>query len=105
METRYRFAEHGGEVELELDAPTEAGVFEAAVEAFAELVSDEDAGETARHEIELAGSDRALLLVDTLNELVFLTETARFVPERLESLELRDDRLRATVTRGHSSRP
>jgi len=92
----YRFVEHVGEVELELEAPTEAGIFEAALGAFADLVGG-DGGEPARHQVVLAGGDRALLLVDWLGELVFLAEVEQFVPERLEALELEADGLRATV--------
>jgi SHS2 domain-containing protein len=93
----HRFVEHGGEVEIELESPTEAGLFAAALDAFAELVSAEGEGSSARHEIELAGDDRALLLVDWLSELVYLTEVEQFVPERLASFELAGGRLRATV--------
>jgi len=84
-------------VEVELQAESEAGLFEAAVEAYAELAAAGGGGEPARRELALAGGDHALLLVDLLNELVFLAETEAFVPERLERLELSDDGLHATV--------
>jgi SHS2 domain-containing protein len=93
----YRFVEHVGEVEVELEAPSEAGVFEAALAAFAELAAADGAGEPAQHDFELEASDRALLLVDWLNELVYLAEVERFIPERVVSLKLADGRLRATV--------
>jgi SHS2 domain-containing protein len=90
--------EHVGEVELELEGASAAEVFEGALHAFAELVVSELApSEPARHEIELEARDDALLLVDWLSELVFLAETARFVPERVTSFELGEGRLRATV--------
>jgi len=93
----YRFVDHRGEVEVELQATSEAGLFEAALAAFAELVSPGEQGDAVRHEIELAGDDRALLLADWLGELVFLAEVEQFVPERLAAIELAGDRLRATV--------
>ena len=97
----HRFIEHRGELELELEAGDDAGIFEAALQAFAELVSAESEsvseGTTARHQIELAGSDRALLLVDWLNELVFLAEVEQFVPGHVEALEVGEGHLRATV--------
>lgn len=93
----HRFVEHGGEVELELQATTEAGIFEAALRAFAELESPDSEGVVERHEIALAGSERALLLVDWLNELVFLSEVEQFVPRHVEAFELGDGRLRATI--------
>jgi SHS2 domain-containing protein len=106
MVATYHFAEHGGEVELELDAPTEAGVFGAALAAFAELVAADEKGAVARHELKLEGDDRALLLVDWLNELVYLAEVEQFVPEHVEAFELTDGRLRATVAGHHGhSRP
>lgn len=104
----YRFVEHGGEVELAIEATSEPGVFEAALAAFAELVSPADAGAPAEreielHRIELSAGDRGLLLVDWLGELVFLVETEEFLPERLVAFELVGDRLRASVAgrRGH----
>lgn len=100
----HRFVEHVGEVEVELDAASEAGIFEAALAAFADLVGVAAGGEPASHEVALAGGDRALLLVDWLSELVFLAEVARFVPERVASFELADGRLRATIE-GHRDHP
>lgn len=104
----YRFVEHGGEVELAIEATSEPGVFEGALEAFAELVSPVGAGGAAEREVELhrfelSAGDRGLLLVDWLGELVFLAETEEFVPERLVMFELVGDRLRACVAgrRGH----
>ena len=102
----YRFLEHGGEVELAIDASSEAGVFEAALEAFAELVSPGGAGgsgELELHELELSAGERGLLLVDWLGELLFLVETEEFVPERLVAIELDGGRLHACVAgrRGH----
>jgi SHS2 domain-containing protein len=93
----HRFVEHVGEVEVELDATTEAGIFEAALAAFAELVATGEEGESVRHEIELTAGDRALLLVDWLSELLFLAEVEGFIPERVAALKLEDNRLQAAV--------
>jgi len=103
VEAGHRFVEHVGEVELELDAKTEAGIFEGALAAFEELV-DGVAGEPAQHEIELRAEDRAGLLVDWLSELVFLAEVEEFVPERVAAFELEGNRLHATVA-GRRDRP
>ncbi|MGZ4430848.1 MAG: archease [Gaiellales bacterium] len=97
MVTGHRFVEHVGEVEIELEAATEAGIFEQALAAFAELVEADGDGEPASHEIELAAQDDALLLVEWLNELVFLAEVDQFVPDRVTELELADGDLRARV--------
>jgi SHS2 domain-containing protein len=100
----HRFVEHVGEVEVELDAGTEAGVFEAALAAFADLVDHDELGEPTSHQVDLEAGDRALLLVDWLGELVFLAEVARFVPERVSQIELSDGRLHARIE-GHRGHP
>ena len=99
----YRFVEHGGEVEVELESTSEAGIFEEALAALAELVSSGEGGAAVGHEIELVSDDRALLLVDLLNELVFLAEVEQLVPERLDSVELVGNTLHASV-RGRRGR-
>lgn len=92
----HRFVSHTGELQLELEAPTEAAVFEDAAGALGELM-DGGRGEAARRDVALAGSDLGGLLVDWLNELVFLAETEGFVPERAADVVLADGSLRATV--------
>jgi SHS2 domain-containing protein len=93
----HRFVEHVGEVELELEAASEAGIFEAALAALAELLAGGEGGEPVRRELDLTAADRALLLVDWLDELVFLAEVEGFVPARVVALQITDARLRATV--------
>lgn len=100
----YCFVDHGGEVEVELESSSEAGIFEEALGALAELVSTGEGGAAAAHEVELGSRDRALLLVDWLNELVFLAEVEQFVPEGVDSIELAGDTLHASV-RGRRGRP
>lgn len=101
----HRFLEHVAEAELLLEAPTEAGLFAAALNGFRELVDGRRAREApSEREIVLAGRGRALLLADWLSELVFLAEVEAFVPDRVETLALADDGLRATVV-GWQGRP
>jgi SHS2 domain-containing protein len=92
-----RFLEHTGEVEVLVEAPTEEEVFAEAARAFAELVDRGGRGEAERRAISLTGSDRPSLLVDWVNELVFLAEADGFVPDRVEALSLGKEGLRATV--------
>lgn len=100
----YRFVEHVGEVELELEAPSEQGIFEAALDAFRELVGTGEEGDSVSCEVELAADDHAVLLVDWLSELVFLAEVEQLVPERVGAFALAGNRLRAIV-QGRRSRP
>jgi SHS2 domain-containing protein len=95
----YRWAEHTGELEVEIEAETEEAVFEQGFEAMRELLGDgapEPTPEARR--IALAAADRAVLLADWLAELAFLAETEGFVPDRLASLELIADGLVAELT-------
>jgi protein archease len=93
----YRWVDHTGELELQIEASTLAAVFEDALAAFAELVAEGAGEQAAGHEIALEASEPALLLADFLGELVFLAETSDFVPERFDSLELDEGHVRATV--------
>lgn len=92
--------EHTGELEVEIEAPTERGVFEDGFEAMRELLGGEggtgDAPARSR-EVSLAGTDRAALLAEWLAELAFIAESEGLVPERLAALELAEDGLRALV--------
>lgn len=100
----YRWAEHTGELEVELEAPNEPGLFEAGFEAMRELLSGDEAPERIDVGIELSGRDRAALIAEWLGELAFLAETRGFVPDRLVALRLEEDGLRATL-RGWEGNP
>lgn len=96
----YRFADHTAELQLELESPTRAGVFEDAVLALAELLGGEDLPETAsvEHEVEVSGADDASLLAAWVDEVVFVAETGGLVPRRVERLDVEPSRIRATVS-------
>jgi SHS2 domain-containing protein len=92
----YRWVDHTAELELELEAGTAEAIFEEAASAFGELVG-RGGGEPAARRVELIATDRATLLADWLEELVFLADVDGFVPERVRELVLRDASLAATV--------
>jgi SHS2 domain-containing protein len=100
----YRWVEHTAELELRIDAPTKEALLEDALDAFEELVGDDPTGTPVRHEVVLRSDDPVALLVAWLEELVFLAETEDFVPERLASVEIGADELRAEVE-GRRGRP
>jgi SHS2 domain-containing protein len=93
----YRWIEHTSELEVELEASTEHGVFEAAFEAMRDLLSNGAAPERLEIPVRVEGRDRAALLADWLGELAFLAETRGVVPDRLSLLELDEGELRALV--------
>jgi SHS2 domain-containing protein len=97
----YRWVDHTAEVELHVEAPTEAEVLQDALKAVAELL-DGGTGEPQTRYVRLEAPDRGALLVRWLEELVFLAETAGFIPEDAE-LTLNDG-LEATV-RGRTAEP
>lgn len=97
----YRWVEHTGELELEIEAPTEEGVFADALKALAELLADDGRSARLTRDVEVAGRERAVLLVDWLDELVYLAETESLVPEEAVLIELSDRGLVASVRCHH----
>jgi protein archease len=110
MASVYRWVDHTAELELEIEAATEQGVFEQALAALGELLAErehEEAAdaEVARHEVSASAPDRAALLAEWLSELVYLAETEGLVPAGAERLELGGNALEATVVGRKASPP
>jgi SHS2 domain-containing protein len=94
----FRWVEHTSELELEIEAASEAEVFAEALSALAQLLSDEPQGEPfERRHVSAAGTDRPALLAAWLEELVFLAESLGFEPAAVESIELGLGSVEATV--------
>jgi SHS2 domain-containing protein len=93
----YRFVEHTGELELELEADSEEAVFEEALRALAELLGEHTPAREEVAEVDVHAPDRATLLAEWLEELAYLAETKRFVSERVARLELGEQDLHAKV--------
>lgn len=100
----YRWVDHTAELELEIDGATEAEVFRDAAAAMAELLDDGGRGEVVLLDLALDGEDRALLLADWLDELVYRGETDGVVLETVEGFALGERLLRATI-RVHRGQP
>jgi SHS2 domain-containing protein len=95
----HRFVEHTGEVRLQVRAESLAGLLAEAGRALGLLLAGESTVEPslpARH-VDLRSHDREALLVDWLNEILFLAETELWVPAEIEVVEADDCRLRASV--------
>ena len=101
----YRWIEHTGELELELEAPSERGIFEAGFEAMRELMSGSEGAQRLELRVQLEGRDRAALVADWLGELAVLGETYGLVPDRLAMLELDEGGVRAMVQGWEGSPP
>ena len=100
----YRWVEHTGELELEIEASSEREIFEQGFEAMRELLAGKSGEQVAPALIGIEAADRAALFADWLAELAFLAETEGLVPERLRSLEVSHRRLEAVIE-GSRGRP
>jgi SHS2 domain-containing protein len=96
----YRFVDHTAELEVELEADSAEGVLEEALRAFAELVEEDDAasahGEAVERPVEVVASDLPGLLAAWLDELLFLADAERLVPESAD-VEIADSKATAVV--------
>ena len=105
----HRFVEHTAELQLELDAPTAAGVFAEAFAALRELLGADGApggGEPVDVRVEVAAGDAPALLADWLGELVFVAERDALVLGELRDLDVDLSALRAAGTvRGRRGAP
>jgi len=97
----YRWVDHTGELELEIEASSQRAVFEQAVTALGELLAErtevDGGGATATFEVAVSAPDRATLLAEWLTELVYLVEAQGLIPERAERLDLSETGLEGTV--------
>lgn len=96
VESVFRFVEHTAELEVELEAGSPEGVLEEALRAFAELVGPGH-GERLERSVSLETGDLAALLAAWLDELVFLADTERLVPDAAD-LALEGTRLSGIVS-------
>jgi SHS2 domain-containing protein len=92
----HEWREHTAEVELVIDADSPEEVFAEAAAAFAELAGAASGSEPQTREVRLAARDRPSLLVDWLEELIYLADTQGFVP-RAASVRLADASLDARL--------
>ena len=103
--------DHAAELELELEATSERGVFEEALAALGGLLAERARGEReaqaapTRHKVSVNAPDRATLLAEWLSELAYLAESEGLVPRRVERMELTGSALEADVVGFRASPP
>jgi SHS2 domain-containing protein len=68
----YAFIEHTGDLGVDLEAPSLEALFETAAEALFAVLVEGEAADRPAASVAVAASDREALLVDWLNELLFL---------------------------------
>lgn len=93
----HRFVDHTSEVGLEVRAGTFGELLAEAARGLAGLLLREApaAAQGEAREIEVSSHDREALLVDWLNEILFIAETGLWIPLEIEILEASATRIRA----------
>lgn len=95
----HRWVDHTAEVQLQVGASSLAGLLAEAGRALGALLlrgwAAEPSGEART--IEISSVDREALLVDWLNEIIFLAEVESWIAVDFEVLEASDSHLKASV--------
>lgn len=96
----FEYLPHTGELGIRLRASTVAEVLRQAALALSNLLLRDIAptGAEQARTIIINAPDRASLLVDWLNELLFLAERDRWVPSRIDALTATDTQLSARAS-------
>lgn len=97
MSASHRFVDHTSEIGLQVRAASFGELLAEAARGLARLMLREvpaAAGGEAR-EIGVSSHDRESLVVDWLNEILYVAETELWVPLEIEVLEASDTRIRA----------
>jgi SHS2 domain-containing protein len=95
----HEFLEHVSELRLRVRAPTLDGLLSEAGKALGELLlrGEHATAPGPPREVVVSSSDREALLVDWLNELLYLAETERWAPVHFEPIHVSDREVRARV--------
>jgi SHS2 domain-containing protein len=96
---RHRWLDHTSEVQLQVGAESLAGLAAEAGRALGLLLLRDVPArpEGPAREIEVESVDREALLVDWLNEILFLAEVERWVAVEFDVLEASSERLKASA--------
>jgi SHS2 domain-containing protein len=97
-EYSFRMLDHTADVGIVARGKDLPRTFASAARAMFEIIAELDnVGETESREVELASSDRDTLLVDWLNELLYLFDAEQLLLCRFDVHTLRGETLKATV--------
>jgi len=93
----YRWLDHTSEAELWVEDETPEAVLGEAAIALGDLLGPHGGGDPVTHRVRLAAANLPTLLVDWLEELVYLAENDGFVPERVVEIDLAGANVDAVV--------
>lgn len=96
-EPSHCFVDHTSEIGLQVQAASFGELLAEAARGLARLMLREApaAAEGETRDFEVSAHDRESLLVDWLNEILFVAETGLWIPLEIEVLEASDTRIRA----------
>jgi len=97
MENGYRFIEHTADIGVEIWSLNLEGVYEIAGSALFDLIVPELGRPDLVRHLEIDGEDPATLLVNLLNELLYLFEVEGLIFREFVVLELGDEKLSIRV--------
>lgn len=99
MRARHRLIEHTAEIELFVEAPDLGALLEEAARALAEIMAEDATGapDGAVEHVEIASRDRASLLADWLNELVYRADVHKRVYADVAIDRVDDTHIEATL--------
>lgn len=81
----HAYIDHTSEITLRVESPTFVELVADATRGLAELASEAlEARETEVREFRIRGRDRAAMLVEWLNEMVYLSEAEQWLPVEAE---------------------
>lgn len=97
VEPSHRFVDHTSEIGLQVRAGSFGDLLAEAGRGLARLMLREVPAQAQgeARELEVTSHDREALLVDWLNEILYVAETGLWVPLDFEVLEVSDTRIRA----------
>ena len=93
----YEIIEHTADVGIEGTAPSLEGVFEQIAHGLFEILGGWEPGPGETIELQLEPADNAGLLVDWLNELLYIQDTRDIVFTKLDVGKIDDSGLSATI--------
>jgi SHS2 domain-containing protein len=93
----YEIIEHTADVGIEATDPTLEGLFEQVALGLFDILGGWEPGPGDQHEVTLEPADLGGLLVDWLNELLFIQDTRDIVFTGLDLGKVAEDGLRASI--------
>ena len=93
----YRWLDHTSERELWIEDETPKAVLGESAIALGDLLREHPGGKPVTHPVSLSAADLPSLLVEWLEELVYLAENDGFIPERVLKMDLSGSAVEAVV--------